>query len=245
MSQKISDKCRDASRRGYVFAAMVVSVLLRAAARHGYVFAAVMVSVLLHAAAIEWWRHRPTQVLEMSGVQEVTMSLIALQPELEPVIQPPPPVPVPPEPELLREDEMAVKHKVVKKKPPEKKPQPVQQPVQEQPVTTASEQKPAAAPITAARYDADYLNNPAPPYPALSRRLEEEGRVLLRVQVSAEGNVLAVELKKSSGFERLDEAASKAAAKWRFAPARQGDKALTSWVEIPIQFSLNNKRGFR
>lgn len=199
----------------------------------GYVFAAVMVSVLLHAAAIEWWRHRPTQVLEMPGVQEVTVSLISFEPPApEPVAEIPPPPP--PEPALLRDDEMAEKHKIVKKKPLEKKPQPRPESAQELPQapTPAAEPKPAPAPV-AARYDADYLNNPAPSYPQLSRRLGEEGQVLVRVQVSADGKVLSVELKQSSGFERLDEAALKAVAKYRFTAIGH-----ISSVVVPIKFNL-------
>ena len=135
----------------------------------GYVLAAVMVSGVLHAAAAAWWLHRPPQILEMSGVQEVTVSLISLEPPApEPVAETPP---QPPEPELLRDDEMAEKRKIVKKKPPEKKPQPKPEPVQEQPITpTAAEPKPAPAPVAAARYDVDYLNNATPSYPPLSRR---------------------------------------------------------------------------
>ena len=92
--------------------------------------------------------------------------------------------------------------------------------------------------VTAARYDAAYLRNPAPAYPPLSRRLNEQGKVLLRVEVSADGQPLTIELKQSSGFVRLDDAARKAVAQWRFVPARQGEAAVVSWVEVPVQFSL-------
>ena len=47
-------------------------------------------------------------------------------------------------------------------------------------------------PVTAARYDAAYLHNPRPAYPPLSRRLGEEGKVLLRVRVSREGLALSL-----------------------------------------------------
>jgi protein TonB len=61
---------------------------------------------------------------------------------------------------------------------------------------------------------------------------------LLRVQVSAEGKPLVVEVRQTSGIARLDNAAREAALKWRFVPARQGDQTMASWVEVPIQFSL-------
>lgn len=199
----------------------------------GYVLTAVAVSVLLHVAAAAWWLYRPPQMLEIPGVQEVTVSLISLEPPVpEPAAEIPPPPP--PEPEPLRDDEMAEKHKIVKKKPPEKKLQPRPEPVQEPLPAPApvAESRPTPAPV-AARYDADYLNNPAPSYPQLSRRLGEEGQVLVRVQVSADGKVLSVELKQSSGFERLDEAALKAVAKYRFTAIGH-----VSSVVVPIKFNL-------
>lgn len=209
----------------------------RFAAGGSSVLVGILLSAGLHAGALSWWLYRQIPQPMQLGMQEVTVELIAPPAPIVEPVPPAPPPPPPPEPEL-REDEMAVKRKVVKKKPPEPpKPRPpIEQPVK--PVENPAPQPPAAAPVTQARYDADYLNNPAPGYPPLSRRLGEEGRVLLRVQVSADGKPVNVEMKRSSGFPRLDEAAIKAAAKWRFVPARQGDSALTSWVEVPIQFSL-------
>ncbi|ENO95079.1 TonB family protein, partial [Thauera phenylacetica B4P] len=96
----------------------------------------------------------------------------------------------------------------------------------------------APATVTAARFDAAYLNNPRPGYPALSRRLREEGQVTLRVLVSPDGQPAQVELRTSSGSERLDRAAREAVARWRFVPARRGDIAIESWVLVPIVFKL-------
>jgi protein TonB len=94
-------------------------------------------------------------------------------------------------------------------------------------------------PVVQARFDADYLNNPAPEYPRASRSLSEEGRVLLRVQVGEDGRPLQVLLDTSSGFARLDRAAREAVARWRFVPARQGQQAVTGWVKVPVVFELN------
>lgn len=217
------------------------------------VLVGVLLSAGLHAGALVWWLSRPAPVPLVLGVEQtVTVDLLTLAPPAGEQVQQPamavPPPPEPPQPESLHPDEMAEQHKVVKK-PPKKvqPPKPVTKPPVEQapaaPAPAASAAAPSAAPpapapVTAARYDAAYLNNPAPGYPPLSRRLGEQGKVLLRVQVSADGKPLAVEVKKSSGFARLDEAASKAAAEWRFVPARQGETAVASWVEVPIQFSL-------
>ena len=58
----------------------------------------------------------------------------------------------------------------------------------------------------------------------------EQGRVLLRVVVTAAGLAEQVELKASSGTERLDRAAIDAVKRWRFVPARQGDQPVAAWV---------------
>ena len=94
------------------------------------------------------------------------------------------------------------------------------------------------APVVAARFDADYLHNPKPVYPAMSRRNGEEGKVLLRVRVSPLGAALDVDIKQSSGFSRLDEAAREVVGRWRFVPARRGDEAIESSVVVPITFTL-------
>lgn len=95
-----------------------------------------------------------------------------------------------------------------------------------------------SAPIVPPRFNADYLDNPPPSYPVLSRRLGERGKVVLRVLVNAKGSADKVELKSSSGSSRLDHAALEAVRRWRFVPARQGDQSVAAWVLIPITFTL-------
>jgi protein TonB len=115
--------------------------------------------------------------------------------------------------------------------------------VAEQPVASPAPVEappaPAAPALLAARFDADYLSNPKPPYPAASRRLGETGTVHLRVHVSASGEAIKVQLKQSSGFERLDNSALETVARWRFVPARRGDEAVAAWVVVPIVFELS------
>jgi len=153
-------------------------------------------------------------------------------------------------------------------KPPEAKPLPIkQQPVKQQhtptpktpapvieatksdvpapaaPVVAPAEPKPAPAspapePVSQARFDADYLKNPAPAYPPLSRRMGEEGKVILRVLVNPQGAADSVEIKTSSGSSRLDEAAQKTVRNWKFIPAKRGETAVQSWVLVPIIFKL-------
>ncbi|MFA7292823.1 MAG: TonB family protein [Rhodocyclaceae bacterium] len=99
---------------------------------------------------------------------------------------------------------------------------------------------PAPATITQPRFDADYLSNPPPNYPPLSRRMGEEGKVNLRVFVDAGGRPSQIELKASSGSPRLDQAAQEAVWRWKFVPARRGDESIAAWVLVPIVFTLKD-----
>ncbi len=94
------------------------------------------------------------------------------------------------------------------------------------------------APIIAARFDAAYLQNPSPIYPAISRRLSEEGKVVLRVHVNTTGQATEVAIRTPSGYARLDNAARDAVQQWRFVPARRGDSPIDAWVLVPIVFKL-------
>ncbi len=87
-------------------------------------------------------------------------------------------------------------------------------------------------------FDAAYLQNPTPTYPPLSRRLKEQGLVLLHVHVSASGQAEKVSIKKSSGFPRLDEAALNTVKNWRFVAAKKGQQLVASEVQVPINFIL-------
>jgi protein TonB len=118
-------------------------------------------------------------------------------------------------------------------------PAPVAAPPVSLPATApaASSTQPA---VTAARFNAAYLNNPEPKYPSLSRRLGEEGKVLLRVRVTPDGRAATVDIEKSSNFDRLDEAARQSVAHWRFVPARRGDEAIEATVIVPVVFRLDN-----
>jgi protein TonB len=161
--------------------------------------------------------------------QEIRVRLIDAPPDVPEIVPPRPqpvrrPVPQTPPPILAVPTEAPVSSMVVAPQPPAP------------PITEVV--PPAPPVVTAPRFDADYLSNPKPVYPFASRRLGEEGKVLLRVKVSPDGTALSVEIKQSSGFPRLDDAARDAVVRWRFVPARRGDEAIESWVTVPIVFSL-------
>lgn len=124
-----------------------------------------------------------------------------------------------------------------------------EQAIEQQSVTSGSAAAPAGQAGQAAEvrtqpesvapsFHANYLNNPRPPYPPGSLALAEEGTVLLRVQVSREGEAAEVALARSSGFPRLDAAALSTVKRWRFVPARLGSEAVAGTVLVPVNFSI-------
>lgn len=99
---------------------------------------------------------------------------------------------------------------------------------------------PASVPITLPRADAAYLRNPAPAYPTISRRLREQGLVVLRVFVQPDGRPSEVAVGTSSGSTRLDSAALDAVRAWTFVPAQRGKERVAAWVLVPVHFRLEN-----
>ncbi|MBI5110039.1 MAG: energy transducer TonB [Rhodocyclales bacterium] len=173
-----------------------------------------------------------------NAIQPMAVRLVDILPELPKPRPPEPPKPrklqPPPQLPLLTANTVsdAAPAFVVPVQPPA--------PSRSVPIDVAPSPAPAQVAITAARFDADYLHNPKPAYPHASRRLGEQGKVLLRVFVSAAGLAEKIEIKLSSGFARLDQAAEDAVGRWRFVPARRGEQAIASWVQVPITFQLES-----
>lgn len=181
-------------------------------------------------------------VLSLGGVVYVTQAVPLLVQVLPESVAPKPATPLRPLPMPVM-------------KPPEiRLPTP---PVIENTITVRQDEKPAPQPTVAApvatvvaavpapsveppRGDLAYLNNPAPSYPAYARRAREQGVVMLRVRVDAAGGVEGVEIHKSSGSQRLDDAALAAVKRWRFAPARMGDRPVSGIALVPINFQLES-----
>jgi protein TonB len=91
-----------------------------------------------------------------------------------------------------------------------------------------------------ANYRANYGFNPKPEYPRIARSRGWQGKVLLRVQVSSDGASESIAIQRSSGHPMLDDAAAAAVKKWKFIPAKRGDKPVASSVIVPIQFTLHD-----
>lgn len=79
-----------------------------------------------------------------------------------------------------------------------------------------------------------------PKYPAASQRLGEEGRVVLLVFINPDGSVGEVQIKTSSGFPRLDQAAVQWARSQRWVPALKNGQPVGGWKEQPVVFRLTD-----
>lgn len=182
-----------------------------------------------------------------------------------PDITPPKPLPVETRPvPRERPKPVPIKTEPVKPEPREERPAepprsaPILTAAPEAPVTPATpvvpEQRPAPppppepprpapppppTPVTAPRSDAAYLNNPKPAYPLAARRRGDQGTVLVRVLVSADGLAASVSLEKGSGHPALDEAALAAVRSWRFVPAQQGGRPVEAMHVVPVVFKLD------
>ena len=140
------------------------------------------------------------------------------------------------------------------KAPPVRHPAPVAVPVQNQVSTPVSQAPvdvqtaaptdistaPIAAPADTAPSALAYNLRTAVAYPKESLHLREQGTVMLRVLVDADGKVVTVEIEKSSGSSRLDRAARDAVRAWSFNPARHAGVAQQAWARVPISFTLSN-----
>jgi periplasmic protein TonB len=130
---------------------------------------------------------------------------------------------------------------------------PLPQVALEQPSTAITFPPPAALSQTAAppvrSADADgppildaqsvgYLVPPAPRYPPASRRAREEGEVLVRVLIDVDGRPNEIRILRSSGHERLDEAAIEAVRAALFRPYVADGRARAAYVRVPVEFAL-------
>lgn len=207
---------------------------------HGISRGGIALVVALHLAVV--WLLLQMNVIGLPTAPAV-LSVSLIRPETP---MPPQPEVTPPKPKPVAKREMPA---------PQPQPVPLALPVAAPAPTApaapmAPPAAPAAAPVAAAapapvvpsapRFDADYLDNPKPVYPPLSRRLGEEGKVVLRVHVEPSGRPSQIEIKTGSGSPRLDQAALDAVWRWKFVPARRGDEAVAAWVLVPIVFNLSN-----
>lgn len=187
----------------------------------------------LHLALIAvMLQHEPVRQ-SLNSVAPIIVSLLPAED------RPPPPKPPPPRrpQRSVAPTERAVPLPIVPTVSNASPITPLPAPEAAPPVSVAAE--PVPLPVVPPRFNADYLQNPAPSYPALSRRMREQGKVLVRVLVNTDGLAERIELKSSSGSTRLDQSALETVRTWKFVPARQGEQKVAAWVVVPITFTLD------
>lgn len=210
----------------------------------------VLLVFCLHVAALATLLHRSSSAHKIitpptiSGVLiEVPQTNIVKAPKVikaEPSIQPHPvPAPKPP----LSAKAITLSESSVEPSQPEVVEAPVVAESSKIPLMPVDgiktkKEKVTESPIAPPRLDATRLNNPAPVYPRTSLRLRQEGTVILKLLILANGTVGEIKVKISSRHQRLDKAALKAVKRWQYVPSRRKDEAIDFWYEQPIVFSL-------
>jgi protein TonB len=202
-------------------------------------------------------------VMPTTVPRELVAMLITPQPAPTPVQQPVPPTPqsVPkvvekPVPKVVEKQVPVVK----KPSPPKPTAAPTEKsistpappptaaaPAAPEPQASAAEAAPAAPPAPPASAEpappktvsgVEYIPPPHPDYPPIAKRMGEQGKVMLRVLVSDRGRPEKVDVQKSSGFARLDDAARQAAMRAMFKPHLEDGKPVAVYALIPINFSI-------
>ncbi len=105
-------------------------------------------------------------------------------------------------------------------------------------VVLAPPAPPAPAKVELPSSDAQYLQNPKPSYPVLSKRMGEQGKVVVHVLIGTDGLPQKAEIKQSSGFDRLDKAALATVLSWKYVPGKRGGVPEAMWFNVPINFVL-------
>ena len=79
-------------------------------------------------------------------------------------------------------------------------------------------------------------------YPVESLPTQDVGETNIRYMVLEDGSIGAVEIFRSSGFPRLDDAAIGIVRRWRFVPATQNGRAIRVWLHAGVRFDLGPKK---
>ncbi|MFL6671293.1 MAG: energy transducer TonB [Burkholderia ambifaria] len=210
-------------------------------------------AIMLTAA----WLHRnapPPKSVEVQSItaQLITPAPIAQQVAAESIPQPAPPKPTP-----------RVKPKV-EPKPVQKAAKPAPQPVAQSPAlspTPAPAADPTPAPAAPAPAAPAATPGPAretmqvsapknvptlqcnfvkPDYPSMSRRRGESGTAYVHFVVGVTGKIESVELQKSSGYPRLDDAALDAMRSTTCRPYIENGQAIRAARTQPYNFGLTD-----
>jgi protein TonB len=212
-------------------------------------YAVVAAMLAAHFAAI-WGLLQIREVREaVADVAPMFVSLIAPPAPPKPLPPPPPvqqPVPKRPPPVVIAAAPTPTPPPtptptpapfVVPPPPPEVPAPPVPPPVAV--LAALAPPAPPPAPKVIPASAVQYLGDPpVPEYPRLSIRAGETGRVMLRIYIDEAGLPRTVQVDRSSGHPRLDEAGATAMKKARFRPYTENGQAVAGWAFVPLDFVL-------
>lgn len=113
------------------------------------------------------------------------------------------------------------------------------------PDATPNERASIASPADASPVEGDseaqVIERSEPNYPIEALNAHEEGEVRLQVALDALGNVEDVRVASSSGSRQLDRAAIESVRSWRFRPARRAGEAVSSMIDVPVNFRIDDR----
>jgi protein TonB len=196
------------------------------------------ISALAHFVFVKnFLVHSSPQKIEFSSGETTEVLIIEEAPPL------PEPIPEPaPTPEAVPEEPAPPKPKEILTTTQSEEvaaSQPTPEPKKAEKKTTPQRPTPVAKAKTANVPQPVVIRNTPPVYPETARRAGWEGRVTVRVEVSADGSPMSVALQKSSGYGVLDQAALRAVKGWRFQPRTMGGVAMAGTVDVPVNFTLS------
>ena len=171
---------------------------------------------------------------KMEEVQKVDAPLLPSKPRIKPKPKPKPKKPKP-KPKLKPKPDI----KLVKKSQPQES---APEETVEEEETSVPETTPVSAPsapvtlLTELSVTCPELSPPT--YPALSRRLGEEGKLVLRVELDEKGRVSKANVVETSTYRRLDQAALAVVKTWRCEPALRNGKPVRAIALQPFNFVL-------
>jgi protein TonB len=180
--------------------------------------------IALHVALLYGlWQHHV--IFQPSG--ETTLMVNLISPKME---QPPPTLPKLPAPvEPSKPQQLVAETPAVTPN----------EPVAPAPQIVEAPPAPSAEPVMLSGELSISCPDRSPPtYPKMSARLKEQGKTILRVVLGADGRIARAEVKTSSGYPRLDEAALVAVKGWHCTPAVQNGQPVQAQALQPFNFIL-------
>ena len=141
-----------------------------------------------------------------------------------------------PEPMLVSNAPVTSVTEAVAPMPP---PEPIKQAAPE-PAVEAAPKSPA--PVTlSSDLSVSCPQRSIPNYPAISKRANEQGLVVLRVELDETGRITSVRVATSSGHKRLDEAGLAAVKSWQCNPSTRNGVAVRAVALQPFDFILEGR----